>query len=157
MSQTCPTLAHYPSVWLIFGKGAVMRIQRSEAPPSVLAFAPRKGLPDTIVADDTGHSVVALLQRAADMAKSECDRATALAHRLSFEIRAAEERAHEFEADARAAEERAREFEAEAKAAEERARVFEAEANHFRDRAARAEAWLSRIQSEVEQIFFQSK
>jgi hypothetical protein len=118
-----------------------MRIQRDEARPSVLAFAPKKEQQNTIVADDTGHSVIALLQRAADMAKSECDRATALAHKLSFQIRAAEERAGEFEADARAA--------------EERARMFEAEANHFRERAARAEEWLSLIQSEIEHTFFQ--
>ena len=120
-----------------------MRILRSEAPPSVLAFVPKKEQPNTIVVDDTGQSIIAALQRAADMAKSECDRATALAHKLSFEVRAAEERAREFEADARAS--------------EERARVFEAEANHFRDRAARAEEWLSRVQSEIEQAFFQNK
>ena len=50
-----------------------------------------------------------------------------LAHRLSFELRAAEERARE----------------------------FEAEANRFRDRALRAEEWLLRIHSQVEQTFFQ--
>jgi hypothetical protein len=120
-----------------------MRIQKDEARPSVLPFVPKEEQPNTVVADDTGQSIITALQRAADMAKSECDRATALAHKLSFEIRAAEERAHECEADARAA--------------EERARVFEAEANHFRDRAARAEAWLSHIQNEVEQAFFQNK
>jgi hypothetical protein len=60
-----------------------MRFQRGVA-PSVLAFSPKKGQPSAIVADDTGHGVIALLQRAADMAKSECDRATALALKLSF-------------------------------------------------------------------------
>jgi hypothetical protein len=54
-------------------------------------------------------------------------RAMNLAHRLSFELRAAEERARE----------------------------FEAEANRFRDRALRAEEWLLRIHSQVEQTFFQ--
>jgi hypothetical protein len=52
-----------------------------------------------------------------------------LAHKLSFQLRAVEERARE----------------------------LEAEANHFRDRAARAEAWLLRIHNEVEQTFFQKK
>jgi hypothetical protein len=118
-----------------------MRVQTGEA-PSVLEFAPKKGRPDTtIVADDAGHSVIAMLQKTADMAKSDCDRAMDLAHRLSFEVRTVEERA--------------RELEAEAKAADDRARAFEAEANHFRDRAARAEEWLVRIHSEVEQTFFQ--
>jgi len=120
-----------------------MRIQKDEARPSVLAFVPKKEQQNTNVVDDAGQTIITALQRAADVAKSECHRATALAHKLSFEIRAAEERAREFEADARAA--------------EERARVFEAEANHFRDRAARAEAWLNHIQSEVEQTFFQNK
>jgi hypothetical protein len=41
--------------------------------------------------------------------------------------------------------------------AEERARKFEAEAHYFRDRAARAEEWLVRIESELQQTFFQKK
>ena len=55
-----------------------MRILRSEAPPSVLAFVPKKEQPNTIVVDDTGQSIIAALQRAADMAKSECNRARLL-------------------------------------------------------------------------------
>jgi hypothetical protein len=107
-----------------------------------MRVAPKKGQPNTtIVADDSGNGIIALLQKAADMAKSDCDRAMDLAHKLSFQVRAAEERALEFEAETRAA--------------EARARVLEAEANHFRDRAARAEEWLVRIHSQVEQTFFQ--
>jgi hypothetical protein len=45
----------------------------------------------------------------------------------------------------------------ELRAAEERAREFEAEANYFRDRAAHAEEWLVRIHTEVQQTFFQKK
>jgi hypothetical protein len=41
--------------------------------------------------------------------------------------------------------------------AEERARKFEAEAHYFRDRAARAEEWLARIESELQQAFFQKR
>jgi hypothetical protein len=52
-----------------------------------------------------------------------------LAHKLSFQLRAAEERA----------------------------RDADAEAAHFRERAERAEAWLVRIHGEVEQAFFQKK
>ena len=118
-----------------------MRVQTGEA-PSVLEFAPKKGRPDTtIVVDDAAHGIIAMLQKAADMAKSDCDRAMDLAHRLSFEMRAAEERVRELEEGM--------------KAAQDRARVFEADANHFRDRAARAEEWLIRIHCEVEQTFFQ--
>ena len=63
------------------------------------------------------------------MAKADCQRAMDLAHRLSSELRAAEEKARE----------------------------FEAEANYFRDRATHAEEWLVRIHSEIQQTFFQNK
>jgi hypothetical protein len=43
------------------------------------------------------------------------------------------------------------------RAAEERSRELEAEANQFRERAATAEKWLVLIHDEVEQTFFQSK
>jgi hypothetical protein len=107
-----------------------MRVQTVETPASVIALAPKKGPSDaTMVADDAGQHIVALVQKASDMAKADCQRAMDLAHRVSSELRAAEERARE----------------------------FEAEANYFRDRAARAEEWLVRIESELQQTFFQSK
>ena len=107
-----------------------MRVQTDETRASVIAFATKKGSPDaTMVADDAGHGIVALVQKAADLAKADCDRAMNLAHRLSSELRAAEERARECEADA----------------------------NYFRDRADHAEEWLMRIHNEVEQTFFQKK
>src|SRR6202051_3300282 len=107
-----------------------MSVHTPERPASVVAFAPKKGHPEaTIPVDDAGHGIIALLQKAADMAKNDCARAMDLAHKLSFELRAAEERARE----------------------------LEAEAAHFRDRAGRAEAWLLRIHNEVEHTFFQKK
>jgi hypothetical protein len=93
------------------------------------APAPRAQAEANMVADDSGRTILAMLQKAADMAKEDCARAMDLAHKLSFQLRAAEERA----------------------------RDLEAEAVHFRDRAARAEAWLLRIHKEVEQTFFQKK
>jgi hypothetical protein len=104
-----------------------MRVQTNETPGSVIAFAPKKTLADpTMVADDAGRGIIALLQKAADLATADCNRAMDLAHRLSSELRAAEERARE----------------------------FEAEAKYFRDRATRAEEWLVRIQEEIQQAFF---
>jgi hypothetical protein len=95
---------------------------------TIVPFAPTpKTLPDA--ADESGRTIVALLQKAADMAKEDCARAMDLAHKLSFQLRASEERLRE----------------------------AETEAAHFRERAARAEAWLVRIHNEVEQVFFQSK
>ena len=105
-----------------------MRVHAGETPASVVTFAPKKGNRDaTKVADDAAHGIIALVQKAADLAKADCERAMDVAHRLSSELQAAEERA----------------------------RQFEAEANYFRDRAAHAEEWLLRIQSEIEQTFFQ--
>jgi hypothetical protein len=101
----------------------------ADKPATVVPFAPR-GQPDpNIIADDSGRTIVAMLQKAAEMAREDCARAMDLAHKLSFQLRAAEERARE----------------------------LEAEATHFRDRAARAEAWLLRIHNEVEQTFFHKK
>jgi hypothetical protein len=45
----------------------------------------------------------------------------------------------------------------ELRSAEERARALEEEASYFRDRAARAEEWLVRIERELQQTFFQNK
>src|SRR3974377_412959 len=75
-----------------------------------------------IMADDAGRAIVALLHKAAEMAKVECARAMDLAHRLSSQLRPAEERVKE----------------------------LEVEAAHYRDRATRAEGWLRRIHDEVE-------
>jgi len=107
----------------------MMRVQTCET-ASVVAFAPKKGSSgSTTVTDDAGDHIVALVQKASDMAKADCQRAMDLANRVSSELRAAEERA----------------------------RAFEEEANYFRDRAARAEEWLARIGSEVQQAFFQNR
>ena len=81
-----------------------------------------------MVADDAGQHIVDLVQKASDMAKADCQRAMDLAHRVSSQLRAAEESARE----------------------------FEAEANYFRERATRAEEWLVRIESELKQTFFQN-
>jgi hypothetical protein len=72
---------------------------------------------------------MALLKKAAENAREDCARAMDVAHNLSFQIRAAEERARE----------------------------AEAEAEHFRNRATSAETWMLRIREEVEQSFFQTK
>ena len=99
-----------------------------DKPATIVPFAPMpKGQAEgDIVADNFGRAIVALLQKAAEMAKDDCARAMNLAHKLSFQLRAAEERARE----------------------------LEAEVAHFRDRATRAEAWLLRIHDEVEHTFF---
>ena len=112
------------------GKGAMMRVQAEETSSSVIAFGPKKAPTDaTIVADDAGRGIVALVQKAADLAKADCNRAMDLAHRLSSELRTVQERARE----------------------------FEAQANYFRDRAAHSEEWLVRIRHEIQETFFDPK
>jgi hypothetical protein len=107
-----------------------MPVQRRDGPASVVDFAPKEpSRGKSAPADDTGNGIVALLHKAAESAKEDCARAMDLAHKLTFQLRAAEERARE----------------------------LEGEANYFRERAATAENWLIVIHNEVEQTFFQKK
>jgi chromosome segregation ATPase len=160
-----------------------MSIQQSEMP--VRPGRNNRDRASTTTVDESGRSIVALLERAADSAKDDCARAMDLAHRLTFQVRAAEEQARDAEARAQHAEEQARRAEARAKDAEARARRVEARAQDaedrvrraearaqdaegrvqaletevadFRDRALRAEDWLRLIHTEAEQAFFGKK
>ena len=104
-----------------------MNQRSSDIPEPVLKFAPKDKARDasgsTNPTDQAGHALIAMLQQAAKISNDNCDRAMSLAHKLSVELRAAEDRMKQ----------------------------LEAEADHFRDRAARAEGWLQRIQKEVEE------
>ena len=101
-----------------------------EQPGSVVEFAPKRPTHDEgAAAEDVGNDILGLLRKAAEIAKDDCARAMDLAHKLSSQLRAAEERSRE----------------------------LEVEANHFRERAATAEKWLVMIHDEVEHTFFQSK
>ena len=113
-----------------------MSIQESE---TVVPFTPdKRGQLSTTPVDESGRSIVALLGRAADVAKEDCSRAMDLAHKLAFQVRAAEERAQDAEERVRDAEERVQD-------AEERVRRLEAEAAHFRD----AEERVRQLDSEL--------
>jgi len=96
----------------------------TETPEQVVKFEP-KGRPRTsdIPIDEAGQAIIAKIQRAAELANENCDRAMRLAHKLSMELRAAEDRINQ----------------------------LESEAQLFRDRAARAEGWLQTIQKEIEE------
>ena len=72
---------------------------------------------------EVGQAIVTKIQRAADLSNENCDRALALAHKLSMQLRAAEDQINQ----------------------------LEAEVELFRDRAARAERWLQTIQNEIEE------
>jgi hypothetical protein len=98
----------------------------ADAPESVVKFEP-KARPrtddDDTPLEEVGQAIVAKIQRAAELANENCDRAMSLAHKLSMELRAAEDRIHQ----------------------------LENEAQLFRDRAARAEGWLQTIHREIEE------
>jgi len=73
--------------------------------------------------EEAGQAIIAKIQEAADRSNENCDRAMKLAHKLSMQLRAAEERINQ----------------------------LEGEIQLFRERAARAERWLQTIQKEIEE------
>jgi len=89
----------------------------------VVRFAPqqkRRAEFDPI--DRAGHAVIALLQKAADIAEEDIERAMTVAHRLGLELRTAEDRIRE----------------------------LEGEVERLESRATRAEQWLGTIKREIE-------
>src|SRR5215475_1535217 len=72
--------------------------------------------------DQAGHAVIGLLKEAADTSKESIERAMTVAHRLSLELRTAEDRIRE----------------------------PEGEIERLESRATRAEQWLGTIKKEIE-------
>jgi hypothetical protein len=96
----------------------------TDTPEQVVKFVPKErprsyGTP----VEEAGQAIVAKIQKAADLSNENCDRAMRLAHKLSMELRAAEDRINQ----------------------------LEVEVQLFRDRAARAEGWLQTIYKEIEE------
>jgi hypothetical protein len=84
---------------------------------------------DSDVVDSAGQTILGLLQQAANAAQENCQHALGVAHKLSLQLRAAEDHIKELETDLR----------------------------HYQDRALRAENWLQRISREIENRFFEPK
>ena len=97
---------------------------RAGTPEQVIEFAPKGGPRShgTLV-EEAGEAIIAKIQKAADRSNENCDRAMKLAHKLSMQLRAAEDRVNQ----------------------------LEAEVELLRDRAVRAERWLQTIQKEIEE------
>ena len=89
----------------------------------LVKFAPKQkpGGEDEWV-DQTGQALLALIDDAANLSKENIERAMTMAHRVSLELRAAEDRISQ----------------------------LEAEIEHLESRAARAEQWLEVIKREIE-------
>jgi hypothetical protein len=75
--------------------------------------------------DKSGQAIIGLLDQAARTAKEDCDRAFELAHKLSLQLRQAEDRANQ----------------------------LQSQLDHFQERALKAENWMLRIYKEVEDKF----
>ena len=94
----------------------------TDTPEPVSKFAPKDKPRDDDPTDQSGRAVVAMLQQAANLSNENCDRAMSLAHKLSIQLRAAEDRINQLQADV----------------------------EHFQHRAAHAENWLRVIEKEIE-------
>jgi hypothetical protein len=71
---------------------------RADTPEQVVKFAPKErprsyGTP----AEEPGQAIIAKIQKADDLSNENCDRATALAQRLSMQFRAAKDRINRLE------------------------------------------------------------
>jgi chromosome segregation ATPase len=103
--------------------------QTIDASETVVPFArvARNGVTDDgDLLDSAGRTILGLLHRAAGMAEENSQHALGVAHKLSLQLRAAEDRIKDLEADVR----------------------------HYQDRADRAEKWLYQISEEIDQRFF---
>jgi hypothetical protein len=95
----------------------------SQTDKSVVAFAPTDRGNDPL--DKAGQSILSLLQQAAGVAEKNSQQAMEMAQKLSHQLRAAEQRIAD----------------------------LEVEAQRDRDRAERAEQWLHKVYSEIEERF----
>jgi hypothetical protein len=96
--------------------------------PEVIQFARSAGARDDgHQLDKAGETILQLLNKAADAAEENSRNALGMSQRLSDQLRAAEDRVAE----------------------------LESELAGYRERAERAEQWLHRVYSEIEDRFFQ--
>ncbi len=76
-----------------------MNQRANDTPEQVLKFAPKeKAKNKDAQLDDAGQAILSQIRPAADLSKEDSDRAMSLAHKLSMELRAAEDRTHQREA-----------------------------------------------------------
>jgi hypothetical protein len=97
--------------------------QRHSDTSEVVRLAPRSTRDERDPIDTVGRALVALLQEAATHSRENVDRAMTTAHKLSIQLRAAEDRIKE----------------------------LEAEIKRLEGRATRAEGWLQVIKNEIEE------
>jgi TolA-binding protein len=93
-------------------------------PSEVLVFAPKQTAPDRAdPLDQVGRTLMTMVQQAANSSKENVERAVSMAHKLSIQLRAAEDRISQ----------------------------LEGEVERLQTRASRAEQWLGAIKNEIEE------
>ena len=94
-------------------------------PEQVVQFAPKEKPPRNAgdELDQAGEATIALLQQAANLSNERCDRAMSMAHKLSMQLRAVEDRN----------------------------KNLQVERDQLQNRAERAEEWLKRVYHEIEE------
>lgn len=102
----------------------------TEVAKAVLQYAPasKRAAPEQDGVDITGQTIVGLLNQLAETTDANTRHALDIAHKLSRQLRIAEERIVDLEADLR----------------------------HYKERAEHAEKWLNYISTEIKQRFFGS-
>jgi chromosome segregation ATPase len=99
----------------------MMEVAMDKPATELVRFVPKPKPGDELI-DQTGQALLALIDDAANLSKENVERAMTMAHRVSLELRAAEERISQ----------------------------LEAEIEHLESRATRAERWLEVIKNEIE-------
>jgi len=93
-------------------------------PSEVVVFAPKQTSRDKADSiDQVGRTLIAMVQEAANSSKENVERAVSMAHKLSIQLRAAEDRISQ----------------------------LEGEVQRLETRASRAEQWLGAIKNEIEE------
>jgi hypothetical protein len=87
-------------VIVVIVESVAMSEHGADTPEQVLKFVPterpRRHGP---VVEEAGEAIIAKIQKAAELSNENCDRAMKLAHKLSMQLRAAEERISQLEAE----------------------------------------------------------
>ena len=97
--------------------------QQSQETSEVLTFAPRQRIRnESDPIDQAGQALVGMLKDAAALSQQNVERAMTMAHQLSMQLRASEERIQQ----------------------------LESEIENLESRARRAEGWLQAIKQEIE-------
>src|SRR5258705_13144981 len=75
---------------------------QAASPPKDIPYARQREVhPESDMVERSGQAVVALLKQASDSANADCGHAREYAHRISIQLRAAEDRIKELEVDLR--------------------------------------------------------